>query len=76
MVHDGRLPHGGALCRRDGSPVEIALGMVEPPALICLERIEELKGVADRGNEIFIGAAYPCRLVGPSSDTGQFPGAG
>jgi CO/xanthine dehydrogenase FAD-binding subunit len=30
--------------------------LMDPPALICLERIEELKGVEDRGDEIFIGA--------------------
>lgn len=37
--------------------LKLRLGMVDPPALICLERIEELKGVADRGNEVSIGAA-------------------
>lgn len=37
--------------------VKMRLNLVDPPDLICLERVEELKGVADRGNEIFIGAA-------------------
>lgn len=37
--------------------VKIRNGLINPPALICLERIEELKGVMDRGEDVFIGAA-------------------
>ena len=37
--------------------VKIRAKLVDPPALICLERIEELKGVEDRGDEAFIRAA-------------------
>jgi CO/xanthine dehydrogenase FAD-binding subunit len=37
--------------------VKMRTGLIDPPALICLERIEELKGVEDRGQEVFIGAA-------------------
>lgn len=37
--------------------VRMRTGLIDPPALICLERIEELKGVTDLGPEVFIGAA-------------------
>jgi CO/xanthine dehydrogenase FAD-binding subunit len=37
--------------------VKMRTGLIDPPALICLERVEELKGVTDLGQEIFIGAA-------------------
>ncbi len=34
-------------------------GLARPHQMICLERIEELKGVEDRGEEIFIGPCTP-----------------
>jgi CO/xanthine dehydrogenase FAD-binding subunit len=37
--------------------VKLRSGLVDPPVLICLERIKELKGVEDRGEEVFIGGA-------------------
>ncbi|NWF91515.1 MAG: xanthine dehydrogenase family protein subunit M [Syntrophaceae bacterium] len=37
--------------------VRMRNGLIRPHQMICLERIEELKGVEDRGEEIFIG---PC----------------
>lgn len=30
--------------------------LISPPMLICLDRIEELKGIEDRGSHLFIGA--------------------
>jgi CO/xanthine dehydrogenase FAD-binding subunit len=39
--------------------VKMRLKIVDPPALVGLERILTLKGVEDRGREIFIGAATP-----------------
>jgi len=49
----------GALIYAGGTDllVKLRLRLVDPPALICLERIEELKGVKDQGEEVFIGAA-------------------
>jgi CO/xanthine dehydrogenase FAD-binding subunit len=32
-------------------------GIIDPPSLICLERIEALRVIDDRGSEVFIGAA-------------------
>jgi CO/xanthine dehydrogenase FAD-binding subunit len=37
--------------------VKMRASAVNPPCLVCLERVAELKGVRDDGNEIFIGAA-------------------
>jgi xanthine dehydrogenase FAD-binding subunit len=37
--------------------VRMRNGLIHPNQMICVERIEELKGVEDRGEEIFIG---PC----------------
>jgi xanthine dehydrogenase FAD-binding subunit len=31
-------------------------GLIDPPSLVCLERIQELKGVKEYGDEVFIGA--------------------
>jgi CO/xanthine dehydrogenase FAD-binding subunit len=39
--------------------VKMRLKIVDPPALVGLERILTLKGVEDRGREIFIGATTP-----------------
>ncbi|MEN6485036.1 MAG: xanthine dehydrogenase family protein subunit M [Syntrophobacteraceae bacterium] len=35
-------------------------GLLNPVALICLERIEELKGVAEHGGQIRIGSGVTC----------------
>jgi CO/xanthine dehydrogenase FAD-binding subunit len=40
--------------------VRMRNGLTRPNQMICLERIEELKGVEDRGKEIFIG---PCATL-------------
>jgi CO/xanthine dehydrogenase FAD-binding subunit len=37
--------------------VKMRASALNPPCLVCLERVPELKGVRDDGNEIFIGAA-------------------
>ncbi len=39
--------------------VRIRNGFLHPDPMICLELIEELKGVQDRGEEIFIGPCTP-----------------
>jgi xanthine dehydrogenase FAD-binding subunit len=36
--------------------VKLRQGLVDPSCLVCLERIEELKGVQEFGHEVFIGA--------------------
>lgn len=36
--------------------VKMRANEVDPPSLVCLERIRELKGVRDDGEEVFIGA--------------------
>ena len=36
--------------------VKLRAGAVDPPALICLERLAELQRVEDRGEQIFLGA--------------------
>lgn len=40
--------------------VRMRNGLIHPNQMICVERIEELKGVEDRGEEIFIG---PCTTL-------------
>ena len=40
--------------------VRMRNGLIHPNQMICLERIEELTGVEDRGEEIFIG---PCTTL-------------
>jgi len=39
--------------------VRMRKGLARPHQMICLERIEELQGVEDRGEEIFIGPCTP-----------------
>jgi len=36
--------------------VRLRAGVVDPPALICIERVNELKGVRDEGEVVFVGA--------------------
>jgi xanthine dehydrogenase FAD-binding subunit len=36
--------------------VKMRSGQVNPPSLVCLERIESLRGIFDKGKEVFIGA--------------------
>jgi CO/xanthine dehydrogenase FAD-binding subunit len=47
--------------------VRMRNGLIHSHQMICLERIEELKGVEDRGEEIFIGpcATLRCLLESP-----------
>jgi CO/xanthine dehydrogenase FAD-binding subunit len=37
--------------------VKMRSGLIEPPCLVCLERIGALQGVRDHGEEVFIGPA-------------------
>jgi len=37
--------------------VKLRQGLADSSCLVCLERIEELKGVQERGDEVFIGAS-------------------
>lgn len=48
----------GALVYAGGTDLLVKLrqGLVSPPTMVCLERIEELKGVRDRKEDLFIGA--------------------
>jgi xanthine dehydrogenase FAD-binding subunit len=36
--------------------VKLRQGLVNPPSFLCLERIEELKGIQEHGDEVLIGA--------------------
>jgi len=36
--------------------VKLRAGLANPPALICMERLKELKGVRDEGETVFVGA--------------------
>jgi CO/xanthine dehydrogenase FAD-binding subunit len=36
--------------------VKLREGMSSPPALVCIERIEELRGVREQDGEVFVGA--------------------
>jgi CO/xanthine dehydrogenase FAD-binding subunit len=37
--------------------VRMSAGQVQPPALLCLERLQEIRGVCDLGDHMWIGAA-------------------
>jgi len=43
--------------------VKLRGGLLDPPALVCLERVEALRGIRDHGEEIFIGAATSHRRI-------------
>lgn len=47
--------------------VKLRSGMAKPPCLVCLERIEELKGVSEQGEVVRIGAGttHAELLAGP-----------
>ncbi len=51
-----RRPEALAFAGGTDALVQIRAGLIDPPALICLERIEELKRLEDEGETIFIGA--------------------
>jgi CO/xanthine dehydrogenase FAD-binding subunit len=54
--------------------VRLRLRLVDPPTLIGLERIEDLKKVEDRGTEIFIGAlATHAQLIAAPLINNHFP---
>src|SRR5512135_1884140 len=54
--------------------VRMRNGLLRPELMICLERIEELKGIEDRGEEIFIGPCTPfTRLLESQLLTDHFP---
>lgn len=37
--------------------VKIRAGMIQPATLVCLERLDDLKGIRDDGDTVYIGAA-------------------
>lgn len=43
--------------------VKVRKGLADAPALICLERLQELRGVEDRGDSIRIGAITTLRHI-------------
>ncbi len=54
--------------------VTLRAGRINPDSLICIERLDDLKGVKDNGREIFIGAATTHnRLIEDQSIGQQFP---
>ncbi len=54
--------------------VRMRKGFARPHLMICLERLEELQGVEDRGEEIFIGPGTPfTRLLESPLLTNHFP---
>jgi CO/xanthine dehydrogenase FAD-binding subunit len=59
----------GAVLYAGGTDLLVRMrnGLIHPHQMICLERIEELKGVEDRSEEIFIGpcATLRCLLESP-----------
>jgi CO/xanthine dehydrogenase FAD-binding subunit len=54
--------------------VTVRAGHIKPDSLICIERLDALKGVQDHDREIFIGAATThSRLIEAQSIGQQFP---
>ncbi|MFH1985105.1 MAG: xanthine dehydrogenase family protein subunit M [Pseudomonadota bacterium] len=55
----------GARIYAGGTDLLVALraGAIDPPALICLERLAALQGIRDDGDHIRIGAATPLALI-------------
>ncbi len=54
--------------------VRLRAGLVDPPALICLERVKELKGVRDEGEAVFVGAATThAELLKDQTINSRFP---
>ncbi len=54
--------------------LKIRGGLIDPPCLVCLERIEEIRGVHDEGNTILIGAATTLgSLMTHPAVLGHFP---
>jgi CO/xanthine dehydrogenase FAD-binding subunit len=54
--------------------VNMRAGRLDPPALICLERIDEIKGVRDEGDKVWIGAGTThSRLLEDPLLVGTFP---
>jgi len=54
--------------------VKIRSGSIQPKGLICLERIEALKGVVDHGDRVVIRAATPfSQLLQESAITSHLP---
>ena len=51
--------HPGSMVYAGGTDLLIRLrsGSIAPPSLVCLERLNEIKGVRDEGESLFIGAA-------------------
>jgi CO/xanthine dehydrogenase FAD-binding subunit len=43
--------------------VRLRKRLVNPPSLICLERIEALKGIRDQGESVFVGSGTTCSQI-------------
>ncbi|HAA03298.1 MAG TPA: hypothetical protein DCE18_07990, partial [Syntrophobacteraceae bacterium] len=43
--------------------VKVRKGLADAPTLVCLERLQELRGVQDRGDSIRIGAITTLRHI-------------
>ncbi|MBI5252548.1 MAG: xanthine dehydrogenase family protein subunit M [Desulfomonile tiedjei] len=52
-----RQPHSAVYAGGTDLFVKIRDGQLNPESLVCLERLTELQGVQDNGDELFIGAA-------------------
>ena len=54
--------------------VKLRQGLVDSPCLVCLERIEDLKGVREHGHQVFIGACSShAALLGNPIIRSNFP---
>ncbi len=54
--------------------VRMRSGLVDPRALICIERVRELKGVRDEGTSVFVGAGSThAELVSDPTVRASFP---
>jgi CO/xanthine dehydrogenase FAD-binding subunit len=68
--------HAGAAIYAGGTDLLVTMraGRINPDCLVCLERLDALKGVKDHGREIFVGAATTHSwLIEDRSIREQFP---
>lgn len=69
-----RWPAGALVAGGTDLLVRLRAGLVDPPALICLERVKELKGVRDAGEAVFVGAGTThAELLKDQTINSQFP---
>ncbi len=52
-----REPHAAIYAGGTDLLVKMRSGLLDAPCLVCLERIEALRGIRDDGQEVFIGSA-------------------